>query len=147
MQALPTLAFGEQPIDPDTLLHFPEGIVGFEDCTHFKLFHQEGGDELVHWLQSADRPDLSLSVADPVRFGIHYDFALDDREAALIGLERPEDAQVLLILYKKADQPGIHGAIGAPLVVNVKNRKALQKVLDNIESGALLNALVHAQTH
>lgn len=147
MQILPTAAFGEQAIDPDTLIHFPEGIVGFEDCTRFKLFHEEGGDELVHWLQSADRPELSLSVADPARFGIHYDFALDDREIAVLGLEQPEDALVLLILYKKPEQPGIHGAIGAPLVVNVKTRKGLQKVLDNIESGALLNALVSDKTH
>ncbi len=65
MQLINTAAFGEQAIDPDTLIHFPEGIVGFEDCTRFKLFHEEGGEGLVHWLQSADRPELSLSVADP----------------------------------------------------------------------------------
>ena len=147
MPALPTAAFGEQAIDPDTLIHFPEGIVGFEDCTRFKLFHEEGGEDLVHWLQSADRAELSLSVADPTRFGIHYDFALDDRETALLELEQPEDALILLVLYKKAEQPGIHGAIGAPLVVNVKARKGLQKVLDNIESGALLSALVRDNTH
>lgn len=146
MDLLHTAAFGEQPVDPDTLIHFPQGLVGFEDCTRFKLFHEEGGDGLVHWLQSADCEDLSLSVADPSRFGITYDFALDDHEIALIDLEQPEDALVLLVLYKKPDQPGIHGAIGAPLVINVKAQKGLQKILDSIESGALLNTLVQANS-
>lgn len=138
MQLLHTLAFGEQPIDPDTLIHFPAGLAGFEDCTHFKLFHEEGGEGLVHWLQAVERGDLSLSVADPTRFGLHYDFALDDREVELLGLDSPEDALVLLVLYKKPGQPGVHGAIGAPLVINAKTRKGLQKVLDNIESGVSL---------
>ena len=142
MQLINTAAFGEQPIDPETLIHFPEGIAGFEDCTRFKLFHEEGGEGIVHWLQSADREDLSLSVADPAQLGINYDFALDDREAGLLELEAPEDALVLIVLYREPEQAGIGGAVGAPLVVNVKARKGLQKILPGMDPGALLKSSV-----
>jgi flagellar assembly factor FliW len=140
MQLINTAAFGEQAIDPETLIHFPEGIVGFEDCTRFKLFHEEGGEGLVHWLQSADQPELSLSVVDPSRFGIGYSFELDDRETALLALDSPEDVLVLILLYRQPDQGGIQGAVGSPLIINVKSLKGLQKVLENVESSAPLGA-------
>ncbi len=140
MQLINTVAFGEQAVDPDTIIHFPEGIAGFEDCTRFKFFHEEGGEGIVHWLQSVDRGELSLSVADPVSLGINYDFTLDDREVELLELETAEDALVLIVLYREPQQSGIGGAVGAPLVVNVKSRKGLQKVLGDAEPGALLKA-------
>jgi flagellar assembly factor FliW len=142
MQLINTIAFGEQSVDPETFLHFPEGIAGFEDCTRFKLFHEDGGEGIVHWLQSADREDLSLSVADPAQLGIGYDFALDDRESTLLGLDRPEDALVLIVLYREPEHGRVGGAVGAPLVINVKSRKGFQKILQSVEPGALLSAPV-----
>lgn len=141
MLQLKTTAFGEQPVDPDTVLNFPAGLAGFESHTRFKLFHEDSGKEIVHWLQSVEDADLRFPVADPTQFGIHYSFLLSDEETALLELDNPEDALVLIVLYKEDEQTGIRGSIAAPLVINARSRKGVQKPLQNLEPSVLLREL------
>ncbi|TAK63589.1 flagellar assembly protein FliW [Methylobacter sp.] len=131
--------FGEQTIDPSTIISFPNGIPGFEDQTRFKLFHQEGDNSLVFWLQSLDDESLVFSVAQPSIFNINYDFVLNDAEEATLGIENPADTLILIILHKDAsDQPTIKGSIKSPLVINSAKRIGLQKVLVQVEQSITL---------
>lgn len=135
-----TATFGEQVIDPNTVINFPRGLPGFDDCTRFKLFHREGGDPVIHWLQSLDHDEVMFSVADPTVFGITYAFSLTDEETALLGEGLPEDMLVLILLYRESDtaSPGVKGSIKSPLVVNAKTLRGLQKGLVDIEPSVLL---------
>lgn len=133
-----TAAFGEQVVDPSTAIEFPDGLPGFEDCKQFKLFHQDGSDPVVYWLQSLDRPEVMFSVADPTVFGINFDFVLTDQEESMIGPTSPEDILLLILLYRDEDQGGqspasVKGSFKSPLVINVKTLRGLQKVLGDIE--------------
>ncbi len=131
--------FGEQSIDPSTIISFPNGIPGFEDQTRFKLFHQEGDNPLIFWLQSLDDESLTFSVAQPSIFNINYAFILNDAEEALLGIEDTADALILIILHKdESDQPAIKGAIKSPLVINSAKRIGLQKVLAKVEQSITL---------
>jgi flagellar assembly factor FliW len=147
MSSINTTSFGEINVDPDKIITFPQGIPGFHDCTRFTLIHEDGSEGIVHFLQSIDQGDLAFSVGEPSQFGIHYQFTLSDEETALLELERPEDALVLLLLYKdddaaaqvRAGTPPVRGAIDSPLVINVKSHKGLQKVLQNMQPSVLLS--------
>jgi len=131
--------FGEQSIDPSTVINFPNGIPGFEDQTRFKLFHQEGGNPLIFWLQSLDDESLTFSVAQPSIFNINYNFVLNDAEEAVLGIEDTADALILIILHKdESDQPTIKGSIKAPLVINSAKRIGLQKILAQVEQSITL---------
>ena len=131
--------FGEQTIDPSTIISFPNGIPGFEDQTRFKLFHQEGENPLVFWLQSLDDEALTFSVAQPSIFNINYNFVLNDAEEAALKVEDPADILILIILHKDAsDQPTVKGAIRSPLVINSAKRIGLQKVLTQVEQSITL---------
>ncbi len=151
--------FGEQSIDPSTIISFPNGIPGFEDQTRFKLFHQEGESPVIFWLQSLDDENLTFSVAQPSIFNINYNFVLNDAEEATLGIEDPADILILIILHKDADQPSaikslkthalsllgatsdqpaIKGVIRSPLVINSAKRIGLQKVLAQIEQNITL---------
>jgi flagellar assembly factor FliW len=131
--------FGEQTIDPSTIISFPNGIPGFEDQTRFKLFHQEGENPLVFWLQSLDDEALTFSVAQPSIFNINYNFVLNDAEEAALKIEDPADILILIILHKDAsDQPTVKGAIKSPLVINSVKRIGLQKVLAQVEQSITL---------
>lgn len=126
--------FGEQTIDPSTIINFPNGIPGFEDQTRFKLFHQEGDNPLIFWLQSLDDESVIFSVAQPSVFNINYDFVLNDEEEALLGIEDIADTLILIILHKASpDQPTIKGSIKSPLVINSAKRVGLQKVLTQVD--------------
>ncbi|MDO9103952.1 MAG: flagellar assembly protein FliW [Methylovulum sp.] len=135
-----TSLFGEQIIDPNTVITFPQGIPGFEDKTAYKLFHQDG-NEIIYWLQSLDDEDLGFSVADPAHFNINYLFVLTDEEEQLLKLSDINDLAFLLILQKNENdgqQPMIKGTLSSPLVINTKTRLGIQKILPRIEQSITL---------
>lgn len=136
-----TAQFGELTVDPSTAIHFPSGLPGFEDCQRFKLFHEEGDNPLVYWLQSLDKPEVTFTVADPTEFGIHFDFTLNDAESALLGEGEATDILVLILLYKD-DSGSIKGSIKSPLVINAKTLKGLQKQLADIEPSVIVKEKV-----
>lgn len=138
-----TAFFGKQEIDPDTIITFPDGIPGFEELKQYKLFSEEE-KSTVMWLQSVDSADIVFSVANPATFNLGYEIVLSDEEANLIELESADDAEILLILRKRAERQegdievaavgsNVHANIKGPLVVNTRKRLGVQKVLPEIE--------------
>lgn len=131
--------FGEQTIDPSTVINFPNGIPGFEDQTRFKLFHQESENPLIFWLQSLDDESLVFSVAQPSIFNINYDFVLTDAEEAILEIEDTSDVLILIILHKdSSDQSAVKGSIKSPLVINSAKRIGLQKILAQVDQSIIL---------
>jgi flagellar assembly factor FliW len=134
--------FGEQIIDPNTIISFPKGIPGFENQTRFKLFHQEG-KPIIYWLQSLDDENLIFSVAHPAIFNINYSFVLTDAEEALLQLENIDDVLILILLHKDESDSGSHyptikGSIKSPLIINGAKRIGMQKVLAHTEQSITL---------
>ncbi|MFA5984212.1 MAG: flagellar assembly protein FliW [Methylococcaceae bacterium] len=129
--------FGEQTVDPDTIITFPRGIPGFEDQTRFKLFHQEG-KQVIYWLQSLDDEDLIFSVAQPSTFNINYNFELSDDETTLLQTDLPDEILILIILHKDESTPTIKGSINSPLLINSVKRIGFQKVLVFVEQSITL---------
>ncbi|MEW5943122.1 MAG: flagellar assembly protein FliW [Pseudomonadota bacterium] len=129
--------FGTQEINPETVLSFPRGLLGFENCTRFQLFHEEKDHPLVYWMQSLDEPEVAFSIVDPAEFGFNYELTLTDEEAALLQAENPADIGVLLLVYKPLEgqaaqtvqNGGIAANINGPIILNVRARRGLQKVL------------------
>lgn len=131
-------------VDPQTLFTFPEGLVGFEGCTRFKLFHEEGtGDAAptVFWLQSVDDSEVMFPVVAPDAFDIEYQIELSDADSELIGLQAPEDIVVVLITYRDpADDGKIAASTRSPVILNLKSRRGMQKVLHDIHPTLLYRA-------
>ena len=120
-------------VDPETLFSFPNGLAGFETCKRFKLFHEEG-KSTVFWLQSVDDPDVMFPVVTPEQLDMAYQIELSDDDCALIGLADGADAAVVVIIYRDASQDGkIAANTRSPIVLNLKSRKGMQKVLQNIQ--------------
>jgi len=137
--------FGEQTIDPSTIINFPNGIPGFEDQTRFKLFHQEGDNPLIFWLQSLDDESLVFSVAQPSIFNINYDFTLSDTEEAILGIEDISDVLILIMLHKESsDQSAIKRSIKSPLIINSAKRIGLQKILIQVDQSITLTDISNA---
>jgi flagellar assembly factor FliW len=134
-----TSSFGTQTISADEIILFPNGLIGLEDHTQFKLFHEESEKPTVHWLQSATDADFMMSIITPAVLGFEYDVELSDEEIELLKLDNAEDAIVLLIVYKQyepsqnADELDIKAIVKAPLVINTRAKLGLQKSLPGIE--------------
>lgn len=132
-----TILFGEVDVNPETVLTFPRGLPGFENCTRYQLLHEEIDGPVVFYMQSLDDPAITFSVVDPANFGFNYEFALSDEESALLQADEPNELAVVLMVYKplgadgqKIDlKGGVTANINGPLVLNLGKKLGLQKVL------------------
>jgi flagellar assembly factor FliW len=123
-----TTRFGMVEIDDRRVMNFPKGMVGFPNCQRFALI-QTNDEGVFFWLQSLDRPELAFVVCDPRTFVPDYRVPVKLEELQLIGLEAPEDAQVLVIVNKVDDM--LTGNLQGPLVINARNLTGKQLVLSD----------------
>lgn len=142
--------FGTLDIDPETVIEFPRGLPGFEQDRRFKLLHTSE-TPTVYYLQSLDDADVALPVTDPGEVGVVYEFSLDDEESALLALDDPGQALVLMVLYRDGEGDGepleqagggrVRGNLYAPLVINTVRRSGLQKVLQRPRHATLIREI------
>ena len=128
------------PIDPETLFSFPQGIAGFEDCKRFKIFHEEG-KPTVFWLQSIDNLEAIFPIVVPEALDIEYQIELSDADCELIEVKSLEDVVVVVVVYRDEAQGGrIAANARSPVILNLNNRKGMQKVLQNVHPTLLYRA-------
>lgn len=134
---LPRFGSEEVEIDPNSLIEFPNGLPGFEDCKHFKLFHS-GDSPDIFWLQSIDDPLVVLSLTDPNFLHVCYEMILTDEELSTLQVDADDELQIAVILARKTEnsitaQDAIRANFKSPIVINVSKQIALQKSLHNSE--------------
>ena len=136
-----TTRFGEQEIDPQSVIHFANGLPGFEELKAFKLFHEEGKTTLFY-LQSLDDTAVQLPLVDPDHFQVNYEITLSDEELAQLQLENAEDATVLVTVSRAGDpQEGpLHANFMGPIIINTKARTGLQKALNHVSGTVVIKA-------
>ncbi|MDR1849599.1 MAG: flagellar assembly protein FliW [Zoogloeaceae bacterium] len=140
-----THLFGNVEVNPDQIIEFPHGLISFESNKRFMLIHEAitGQDPVSFTLQSLDDKTLAFQIIDPTALGFTYELELSDEEIRLIKLEKPEDAAILLVLFKQEDGAAIRlGAnLRAPLVLNPKSRLGLQKLMHKTRPNITLSNL------
>lgn len=119
---------GPVDVKQDEIYTFAHGIPGFEACRQFVILRPEP-DSPFAYLQSADRPELVLLVANPFFFYPAYDFEFPEAAAEELGLTAPEDAVVwsVVTIPEKLEMATLN--LAAPIVVNPKTRKGRQTIL------------------
>jgi flagellar assembly factor FliW len=71
--------FGRVEIDPDTVIEFPEGLIGLGGSRYALLTSDPAGP--LMWLHCIDDPSLSLPVTAPHRFFSDFAVELTDEDA------------------------------------------------------------------
>jgi len=123
-----TSRFGQLEVNPERLIVFGEGILGFPEQDRYALI-QTGEGSAFYWLQAVNRADLAFVVCDPRLFVVDFQVPVKMEELEGIGLTQPEEAQVFVIVNKVDGM--LTGNLQGPLVVNVENRQARQLVLSD----------------
>ena len=116
---------GPIQVEPDDLIHFPEGLVGFGDCRRWVLLADAQNDALA-WMQSVDRPEVTLAVVSPRRFVPGFRMHVARRELEPLRLEQPQAARVLAIVGKTDRSVTLN--LKAPLVINLDLRLGRQVI-------------------
>lgn len=130
---LKTTRFGEIEVGENSVFEFVSPILGYEAESQFVLIDHKANSNF-RWLQSAKTPDLAFVVTVPGLFGIDYSFELSDMHQEELGIETAEDIIVLNIVVIPHENPRSSTVnLLAPLILNVKNKKAGQIILSGTD--------------
>lgn len=125
--------FGEVSLREDRLISFPQGVLGFGDCTTFGLSRIPNVDESpMMLLQCITDPEVCFIVADPAALGV--EIAEKDHEKALkeTGFSATDTQMlVILTLYDNGDSYYMTANTKAPLFIDSAKRVACQHILES----------------
>jgi len=128
MLLIDTSRFGQVEVNPERLISFEEGVLGFPQQHEYALI-QTGEGSGFYWLQSVDTRDLAFVVCDPRLFVADYQVPVKLEDLECIELSNPDNAQVFVIVNKVGEL--LTGNFQGPLVINVTNRCGRQLVLSD----------------
>ena len=120
-----TTRFASIEIEPDDILFFRNGLIGFEDCRHWVLL-ADSDNSAVAWLQSMQHSDIALPVVSPPRFVSGYQVRLEPNDVDLLQLSKVEQAFVLAIVSRNEESLTLN--LRAPIVVNLDRRIGSQVI-------------------
>ncbi len=124
--------FGEIDIKEEEILTFEDGLPGFEHLTKFAIISR--GMDPIMWLVSLEDENVALPVINPWIVRVDYKVDVPKDAVESLGIQKEEDVQVWAVLVIPTDSPdNMTINLLAPIIVNTKNGKAAQVVLDNPE--------------
>ncbi len=117
---------GEIEVDPESSLHIPEGILGFEDHERFLLVRLPEYEPFL-WLVAETDPELAFAVADPAHFlDEPYLITMTEADTERLDLHDGDPLEVYVIASTEGERPRVTGNLKGPVVVNARNRVAKQ---------------------
>ena len=125
-----TTRFGSIEIEPDDILFFRNGLIGFEDCRHWVLL-ADVANSSVAWLQSMQHSDVAMPVVSPRRFVQDYQVRLDPTDVELLQLSEVEQAFVLCVVSRNDETLTLN--LRAPLVINLDRRIGSQIITVDVQ--------------
>lgn len=124
-----TKAKGIVNVEEKQLVTFPNGLLGFEKYTKFALIDSEY--EPFIWLQSTEESNLAFLMIDPFLICGDYEADIDDSTLKNIGVESAEDIIIMTLVTIPKDGSAMTANFLGPIVINKKNRKCLQVILND----------------
>jgi flagellar assembly factor FliW len=129
-----TAHFGPVAIEVNDILHFPHGVVAFEDCRHWVVLADEDNPALA-WLQSVTRPEIALPVVSPRRFVPEYSVRVGRGQLLSLELSPLDGAYVLGIVSTSDGDLTLN--LKAPLIINLDRRLGRQVITTDEQPVAL----------
>lgn len=131
MVRVETTRFGEMEVSEEEIIEMVEPILGFPWAKRFVIKEHRPGIPFK-WFQCIDDGSLAFVIVDPRVFKEDYKAEISFEEAERLGITGPGDAVVYVLVTIPHDSPrDITINLRAPIVINLKTRKAKQVILDD----------------
>jgi len=125
-----TTRFGEIEVADETVVEFPTGILGFPKYSKYVLIDIDENSPLK-WLQSTQEPSLAFVVTNPNLFVADYSIDATRKDLVDINVEHAADVIILVLVTIPKDPSQITANLKGPLLINTKNNKGKQLIIDN----------------
>jgi flagellar assembly factor FliW len=112
------------------VIELVQPMPGFADQRQFALVQLDEEGVLCS-LRSLDDADLRFLVMPPSHFFPDYEPEIDEEVVADLGIDSVEDVLVLVVLNAGDSLASTTANLLAPVLVNVRTRRAAQVILDD----------------
>lgn len=129
-----TRIFGTIEIEEDKIVSMEKGMIGFPELKHFALIfdeEKEEKDRTIMWFQSMDDGDIAFPVIEPSLVLDDYQPEFSEEMLAGLGELSDEDAFVLVTVTVPKEIEKLTCNLQAPIIVNMKNNKGAQVIVEN----------------
>ncbi|MEJ8778806.1 flagellar assembly protein FliW [Pseudogracilibacillus sp. ICA-222130] len=125
-----TKYLNEVVIEEEKIIHFEQGIPGFQEEKNFALLDLPNND-LLQILQSIETKEIAFIVTNPHIFYPAYEFTLEDYVVDALHIEKEKDIAILTIMT--IHEPFAKSTINlkAPIIINTRNKKGKQFILND----------------
>lgn len=131
IRKLQTKYFGEVDYEAGDVIHFPEGLFGFEEEQGFLLLPFDGGGMLC--LQSVKTPALAFVALDPFTLKADYAPELEPSDLKAFGVKETGDLGFYVLCAVKNPVSASTVNLKCPLVIHPETREARQIIMERYE--------------
>ena len=136
--------YGKISVRANQLIHFEEGLLGFEDIKYYYLLDQNEGP--FYWLQSMEIKEVAFVIINPIYFKKDYCLELSEKDFLDIGLKSREEIEKNLlhfvIITLPSEDPKLMTAnLLGPVIINKHRQIGKQALSLNHEYGVKNNIL------
>lgn len=128
-----TSCFGTVSYAKEDIILFPNGIIGFPQWKEYlPLPFAKDSDQMLY-LQSVEEESISFILMNPFMLfpGYHPRVAKEDMEALHCQDEQDLSFYVISVIREPLEDSTVN--LKCPIAVNIKNRHAIQIILDHPE--------------
>lgn len=122
--------FGTLEYAETDVIEFPWGLPGFSNHRRWLLLTLETQPGYI-WLQSLDDSKVAIPTAEPSMIFEHYEPKLPAYCFVALDIENADDFALLGVVVVTENAEEMTMNLMAPIVVNMKARKARQVMLEN----------------
>jgi len=125
--------FGDIEYNPEHLLTFPVGVIGFPNLRGFVVMPNRKEGPLF-WIQSVDDPDMAFVLTDPTNFFPDYAVRAESAERRILGIGEEDECHVLAVVTVPPDLR-ITLNLWAPILFAPKTNRAIQLIVEDSPYG------------
>src|SRR6056297_2486500 len=126
-----TKPYGLINVDDRQKIHFPSGLLGFDNLRDFVLL--DALQQPFYWLQSMDIQEIAFVLIDPLIFRPDYSPGISPYEFEVINLDPKDEENTLIfaIVTIPDDQQEMTANLQGPLVINRQTHMGLQCISES----------------
>ena len=118
--------FGPIEIPEEKVITLPQGLIGLPGTKYALVARDEKSPFL--WLHSVEDGGLALPVTNPWLFFPEYEVRISDEDAEQLGLEGPEQADILCVVRAAQEIGDFTVNLLSPIVLHAAKRVGKQVI-------------------
>jgi len=121
---------GEVQILRDKLIHFEQGIFGFESLKTYAILNIKSCEPFA-WCVAIDEPEISFPIVNCHVIYPNYHLQLTDADRELLQLKKTDQLFIFFIVTVDEKKAQVTANLKGPLVFNLEKRLGAQVIMSD----------------